>query len=87
MALYHQGQQIRLLSNKEAQGGTAQPTFLLLILLLDLSSPSALQYNNLRALAWAVEKIGPKILSVEKKDIYEVCHFVFSIKFCQIMQS
>ena len=30
MALYHQGQQIRLLSNKEAQGGTAQPTFLLL---------------------------------------------------------
>ena len=32
-----------LLSNKEAQGGTAQPTFLLLILLLDLSSPSALQ--------------------------------------------
>ena len=43
MALYHQGQQIRLLSNQGAQGGTAQPTFLLLILLLDLSSPSALQ--------------------------------------------
>ena len=30
MALYHQGQQIRLLSNQGAQGGTAQPTFLLL---------------------------------------------------------
>ena len=43
MALYHQGQQIRLLSNQGAQGGTAQPTFLFLILLLDLSSPSALQ--------------------------------------------
>ena len=55
MALYHQGQQIRLLSNQ----GAIYFYAIYAVLLRNLFC------RDLRALAW--RKIGPKILSVEKK--------------------